>query len=414
MKDFDILSIDHPGKFCLKRLCEQQCLITFVSMADKSKLNFNVFKRLLSYWKLYKRLFFIAVLGTILLAIIGPTRPRVIGEMVDRYITNGQNETMLLYWSLGIAGLILIEIILQFVTAYYANLFAQSIIRDLRKKLVNKIFTFPMKFFDRTPIGALVTRVVSDLEAITEVFSSGLMSIAGDLLALTVVVSWMFSVNWTLSLLVLVPIPILIIATRIFARVVRKTFRMERDAVSNLNTFVQERLSGMSLVQLFNRQKEEHAQFDEINKVHRGAHLKAVNAYSLFFPIVELLSSLSVAFMLVWTAMRIEGNSVEEIKSRFAEVLTFILWVHMLFRPIRQLADKFNTLQRGTVRAERVFELIDKDDHIENTGTIHEADFNQTVKFSNVFFAYDEEKWVLKDINLDIQPGSTVALVGAT
>jgi len=383
-------------------------------MAVKSKLNITVFKRLLSYWKSYKGLFFIAVLCTILLAFIGPARPLVIGYMVDNYIIKTQDADMLTFWTIMIVGMLILEGVFQFLSNYFSNLFAQSIIRDLRKQLMDRILSFRMRYFDRTPIGALVTRVVSDLEAITEVFSSGMMNIAGDLISLFFVVVLMFFMNWELTLLTLIPIPFLIFATRIFARVLRKSFQMERDQVTKLNTFVQERLTGMSLVQLFNREKIEADRFEVINKGHRQAHVKAIWANSIFFPIVELLSSISIACILVWSALKIQGRSAEDIRLMFGENVAFILWVNMLYRPIRQLADKFNILQRGTVRAERVFDIIDLKDHIQDDGEIKDCNFEQTVTFKDVSFAYQNEDWVLKNINLEIKHGETIAFVGAT
>ena len=372
--------------------------------------------RLLSYWKTYKRLFIIAIACTLLLAALGPARPWLIGYMVNKYITSPEvvNESMLLTWSLFIAGLLVMESLFQFISTYFSNLFAQSIIRDLRKQLMRKILTFKMKYFDRTPIGELVTRVVPDLEAITEVFSAGFMAILGDMLALIVVIGIMFSLNWELSLMVLIPIPILIMATRIFARVIRKAAQQEASAVTKLNTFVQERITGMSLIQLFNRQKKEYVEFEKINKDHRQAHVNAIWAYSIFFPIVEFLSSLSIALMLVWVSMTALGLSGEEIKDNFGEVISFTLWVYMLYRPVRQMAEKFNVLQRGTVRAERVFKIIDREDNIQNEGSVTNCDFSQEITFKDVYFAYQKEDWVLKNINLSIKPGSTVAFVGAT
>ncbi len=395
-------------------MCFFNLSVTFVSMATKSKLNVAVFKRLLSYWKTYKTLFFIAVTCTLLLAILGPIRPKFVGFMVDEYIIKSQDGQMLLVWTLIIIGLLIAESVFQFLSSYFSNLFAQSIIRDLRKRLMQKILTFRMRYFDRTPIGALVTRVVSDLEAITEVFSSGMMNIAGDLISLVIVIVLMFTTNWELTLLTLIPIPLLLIATRIFARVIRKSLQLERDQVTKLNTFVQERLTGMSLVQLFNREKIEAARFEDINKGHRQAHVKAVWANSIFFPVVELLSSLSIACLLVWGALKVQGKTADDIRLMFGEILAFILWIHMLYRPIRQLADKFNILQRGTVRAERVFDIIDLEEHIQDKGSVKSCDFNQTVKFENLYFAYTDEDWVLKNINLEIKPGETVAFVGAT
>jgi len=383
-------------------------------MAVKSKLNISVFKRLLSYWKSYKGLFFIAVTCTILLAFIGPARPFVIGYMVDEFIIKTQDAEMLTFWTFLIILMLLAETIFQFLSSYFSNLFAQSIIRDLRKQLMERILTFRMRYFDRTPIGALVTRVVSDLEAITEVFSSGMMNIAGDLISLFFVIILMFVSNWELTLLTLIPIPILIFATRIFARVLRKSFQMERDQVTKLNTFVQERLTGMSLVQLFNREQIEAERFEVINKGHRQAHIKAIWANSIFFPVVEFLSSLSIACILVWSALKIQGRSAEDIRSMFGENIAFILWVNMLYRPIRQLADKFNILQRGVVRAERVFDIIDLKEHIQDDGEIVDCNFEQTLKFKDVSFAYSNEDWVLKNINLEIKHGETIAFVGAT
>jgi ATP-binding cassette subfamily B protein len=291
---------------------------------------------------------------------------------------------------------------------------AQSVISDIRQKIFGHILSFRMRYFDGTPIGALVTRVVSDLEAITEVFSAGLMDIAGDLLSLIIILIWMFTSNWELSIMVIIPIPILLFATRIFARAMRDSFQLERAQVTKLNNFVQERLTGMNIVQLFNREKQEYAGFEEINKGHRQAHINAVWANSIFFPVVELLSSLSIALLLVYGALKVGGKSQKEISNMYGEIISFILWVNMLYRPIRQLADKFNILQRGTVRAERVFEILDLEEHIQDNGTISACDFNQPIVFKNISFAYKNEDWVLKNIDLIIEPGSTVAFVGAT
>lgn len=383
-------------------------------MAKKNKLNIAVFKRLLSYWRTYKGLFFIAVSCTLLLAIIGPFRPWLIGEVVQKYIVETQNGEELLTWTLVILGILLLEGVLQFVSNYFSNLFAQSIIRDIRQQLMGHILKFRIRYFDKTPVGSLVTRLISDLEAITDVFSSGMMAIVGDLLMLVFVISGMFFVDWQLALLTLVPIPLLIMATRIFARVVRGTQMQESVQVTKLNTFVNERLTGISVVQLFGREKIEADQFDAINKDHRQAHVNAVWAYSIFFPIVELLSSMSIALLLVWGALQVSGRSSSEIESMYGTIFSFILWIYMLYRPIRQMADKFNILQRGTVRAERVFEILDREDAIQDRGTIDDCAFDQTIAMKELYFAYNGDDWVLKDINLDIASGQTVAFVGAT
>ena len=383
-------------------------------MSKEAKVNYSIFKRLVTYAKPYKKFFFIALICVILISLSSVIRPLLISDMVRDYIVENQNGEALLFWTLTIIGMLAFEAILQFTSSYFSNLLAQSIISDMRKKLVEHITSFRMRYFDKTPIGALVTRVVSDMEAISDVFSTGLVDILGDVLTLVAVVFTMFFVNWHLTLLVLIPIPLLLLATKIFARSMNNSFLQERLQVTRLNTFVQERITGMSIVQLFNREKEEFEGFEDINKAHRKAHLNAIWAFSIFFPVVEILSSLSIAFLIVYIAFQVEGMNGADMKTQYLEVIKFTFWISMLFRPIRQLADKFNILQRGTVRAERVFEILDLNEHIQEEGALTKCDFNQPIKFENVFFAYQNEEWVLKDINLTIQPNSTVAFVGAT
>jgi ATP-binding cassette subfamily B multidrug efflux pump len=400
--------------FMLIRAFSADILGKFAVMSDTSKVGISLFKRLVRYVRPYKTYFVIAVLCTILLAFLGPARPAIIGNMVTRYISEGQNAEMLLFWTTVVIGMLIMEAILQFTSSYFSNLLAQSVIRDIRKKLVGHVLSFRMRYFDRTPIGSLVTRIVSDLEAITEVFSSGLMDIAGDLLTLIVVLFAMFYFNWELALMTLIPIPLLLIATRIFARAMRKSFQLERNQVNKLNNFVQERLTGMAIVQMFGRQKKEYENFEEINKGHRQAHINAIWANSIFFPVVEMLSSLSIAFLLVYSALAYSGKSGSDIKNVLGEVVKFTLYIHMLFRPIRQLADKYNILQRGMVRAERVFDILDLEDHIQNQGLVSNCDFDRDIRFEGVSFAYQDQDYVLNEIDLTIEAGTTVAFVGAT
>jgi ATP-binding cassette subfamily B protein len=383
-------------------------------VSEKASINISIFKRLIGYVKSYKTLFVLAVFCTLSLAVLGPLRPMLIGKMVNKYIVQDQDAQQLLFWSGIIAAMLLGEAVLQFANSYFSNLLAQSVINEIRQKLFGHMLSFRMRYFDKTPIGSLVTRVVSDLEAITEVFSAGLMEIAGDLLSLIAVISMMLATNWQLTLMTVVPIPLLILATRIFARAMRSSFQLERVQVNKLNTFVQEHLTGMAVVQLFNRQEREFDEFKEINKGHRQAHINAVWANSIFFPVVELLSSLSIALLLVWGALKAGGKSDAEIKLMYGQIISFTLWVQMLYRPIRQLADKFNILQRGTVRAERVFETLDLMEDVQDTGTVSNCDFDQSISFENVYFAYEDENWVLKDFSLKINKGETVAFVGAT
>lgn len=382
-------------------------------MFKNSKIDFKIFKRLIVFVRSYKSLLLYSFICTMILAVLTPLRPKLIGVMVNKYIISSVDPSGLLNWTLIIAFVLLLEGVFQFFGSFSSNLLAQSIIRDIRVALFRHLSSFRMKYFDKTSNGAIVSRLISDIEAIAEVFSSGLLDILGDLLMLIVVISIMFASNWQLTLLTLIPIPLLIIATNIFAKAMRNSFAAERIQVTRLSSFVQERLSGMFVVQLFSREQNEMKSFDAINKEHRQAHVNAVWAFSIFFPVVEILSSLSIAFLLVWGAFQFL-NPINNPKLMFSEIISFTLWIQMLFRPIRQLADKFNILQRGIVRAERVFEVLDLEEQSQKNGTISSFDFNQKIKFQDLSFAYNDENWVLKDISLEIQSGDMVAFVGAT
>lgn len=378
------------------------------------KLQYSLFKRLFAFAKPYKKYLIVAVSATILLAVLSPSRPYVIGQLIDRYLLKAKDPNMLLLGSLLVLLMLLLEAVLQVVGTYFSNLLAQSVIRDLRQKVIRHFMQLRVAYFDKNPVGAMVTRVVSDMEAITEVFSSGMMDIAADLLSLVLIITFMFITDWQLALMTLLPVPILIFATRIFARAMKSSFQQERQAVTKLNTFVQERLTGMSLVQLFNRQEQEAGHFDQINSEHRAAHIKAVWANSIFFPVVELLSSLSIAALLVWGALQAEGKTDAQIQNMFGELFAFVFWISQLYRPIRMLADKFNVLQRGTVRAERIFAVLDEQTDVQDKGSLSKVDFNQNLCFKNVSFSYVADQPVISDLNLEIKHGQTVAIVGAT
>jgi ATP-binding cassette subfamily B protein len=378
------------------------------------KLQYSLFKRLFAFAKPYKKYLVVAVSATILLAALSPSRPYVIGQLIDRYLLKAKDPNMLLLGSLLVLVMLLLEAVLQVVGTYFSNLLAQSVIRDLRQKVIRHFMQLRVSYFDKNPVGAMVTRVVSDMEAITEVFSSGMMDIASDLLSLVLIITFMFLTDWQLALMTLLPVPILIFATRIFARAMKSSFQQERQAVTKLNTFVQERLTGMSLVQLFNRQEQEAGHFNQINSEHRAAHIKAVWANSIFFPVVELLSSVSIAALLVWGALQAEGKTDAEIQNMFGELFAFVFWISQLYRPIRMLADKFNVLQRGTVRAERIFAVLDEQTDVQDKGSLTKVDFNQNLRFKNVSFSYVADQPVISDLNLEITYGQTVAIVGAT
>lgn len=382
-------------------------------MAGTARLDTRIFARLIGYTKPYKGTLFLAAFSTILLAFLSPARPMLIGYVINHYVVETPDTELFFFWMVVVFCMLICEALLQFASTWYCNSLAQSVIQDLRVRVFNHLSTFRMRYFDKTPVGSLVTRVVSDIEAISEVFSSGMIDILGDLLMLTVIITLMVFINWKLTILTLVPIPLLIIATRIFARAIRKSFDSERIQVNRLNTFVQEHLTGMNIVQLFGREAAEKTAFVAINKDHRKAHIDAVWAYSIFFPVVELLSSFSMAFVIVWGAWQFAGDTNESGKM-LGEIINFTMWISMMYRPIRQLADKFNILQRGVVRADRVFEILDTENHVQQEGNIEQVDFQQPLVFDHVYFAYQEEKWVLKDINLTIEPGQTIAFVGAT
>lgn len=404
-------------------------------MQKKQQNSFKVFKRLLTYLSPYKVILIAGLLFTIFAAIISSVRPMLIIEMINVFISNSTENsgfiestfktlvtfisadanpsTQLLTWTLLLLVLLIIEAILQFIIAYLAALMGQSVIRDVRVQLFEHIQSFKLKYFDNTPNGTIVTRLISDVEAISEVFEMGLVAIMGDLLKLTFIVSLMFYVNWVVAILILIPIPLLLFATNIFAKTMKKSFEKERLQVNKLNTFVQEHISGMSIVQLFNKQKPEFEKFTTLNKGHRSAMLQAVWATSLFFPIVEILSSLSIAFLLLWSFLQLDYNP-ELVKELAGMIFGYILWVNMLYRPIRQMADRFNILQRGVVRAERVFDILDHTENLDNSGNITDVNFNEKLSFENIWFAYKDEDWVLKGINIDVEKSESIALVGTT
>jgi ATP-binding cassette subfamily B protein len=380
----------------------------------KQRVSANSFFRLIAFVKPYRKLFVFALVAVITLSVLGPLRPFLIGKAVDQFIVKEQNSSKLMVALLGVLGILLIETVVIWASAYTSNLLAQSVIRDLRTRVFNTVLSFKTRYFDKTPVGSLVTRVVSDVESISEVFSAGLMEIFGDLLSLIAILGFMFWVDWRLSLLTLIPIPILIFATNIFAKAMKKSFQSERTQVSRLNTFVQEHLMGMSLIQLFAHEEKEALAFKSINEKHRDAHISAVWANSIFFPVVELLSSLSIAFLLVWGAMMVEGKSQQQLTQLYGEIIAFTLWINQLYRPIRQLADKFNIFQRGVVRAERLFEILDEKNEVEPNEEHPTTFSNGDIEFHNVSFSYSTDTPLLNSFNLLIPAGKTTAFVGAT
>ena len=366
-------------------------------------------KRVLKYVKPYLRIFYGTAIFAILIAFLSPARPLLIQYAFDNFILT-PNENKLLLITLLLVGLLFVESILQYFYTYWSNFLGQSVIRDLRLQTYKKIINFKQQYFDKNPIGALVTRVVSDIETISDIFSQGLLVIIADILKLIIVIVVMFVTDWRLALFSLASIPLLLIATYWFKRSIKLAFQDVRKQVSALNTFVQEHIVGMYIVQLFNREDIEFKKFKTINNSHKKAHVRSIWYYSVFFPIVEILSAISIGLLIWWGG--IEAAMTNEVT--LGELIAFILYIHMLFRPIRQLADRFNVLQMGMVASERVFKVLDTDDSISNLGKMSLDNCIGNIEFKNVWFAYNDEDWVLKDVSFKVSAGETLALVGAT
>jgi ATP-binding cassette subfamily B protein len=378
-----------------------------MSQVTGKAFDLKLLNRVVGYAKPYMGIFWLAFGLTIFLAVLGVVRPVLIGDAIDVYVVNG-DPMGLLRITLVVVGLLIIEAVAQFYQTYYSNWMGQSVTIDLRSRLYNHITEFKLKYFDKTAIGTLVTRCVSDIETIAEVFSQGLLNILGELLKLIVVVAVMFYINWKLTLYSLAPIPILIFSMIVFKNSIKKSFQQVRTQVARLNAFVQEHIVGMSVVQVFNREAREKEKFMAINREHRKAHIKSVLAYSIFFPVVEILSAISLAFLVWWGV----GGVLEGEVTR-GHLIAFILFIHMLYRPIRQLADRFNVLQMGMVGSERVFKVLDTDEQIANTGSLTTG-IRGNISFDKVWFAYNNDEWVLRDLSFSVKEGETVAFVGPT
>ncbi len=369
----------------------------------------QIFSRLMSFAKRYRLYFFIAASSTILLAITSILSPYILISTVDDYILSKDKEGLLNY-TLLMLGVLLIEVLLQFTFIYFANWVGQHIIRDIRAKIFRHILQFKMSYFDNNSVGKLVTRVVSDIETIAAFFSNGVFTILSDILKMFAVSVVMLFLNWKLALITLAILPILVYATKLFQVAIKATFQEVRNQVANLNGFVQERVTGMKIVQLFNREDVEFNNFKEINEKHKKAHVKTIWYYSVFFPIAEILSSIGIG-LIVWFG---GGQAVQDSGISVGMIMGFIQYAQMLFRPLRQIADKFNQLQMGIVAGERVFKVIDTQSSIAKTGELKAENLKGNISFKDVKFSYIKDEQVLKGISLDVKSGQTVAIVGAT
>ena len=380
-------------------------------MADKTGKAFDlqIFLRLMSFAKRYKFKFFIATSSTILLALVSLLNPLLIKETVDKYITEKDNEGLINNIILMFAVVVL-EVLLRFTFIYYANWVGQHIIRDIRAKIFRHILQFKMSYFDKNSVGKLVTRVVSDIETIAAFFSTGVFTIVSDVLQMFAIAALMFYMKWKLALIALAVLPILIYATRVFQQAIKATFQEVRNQVANLNGFVQERVTGMKIVQLFNREKIEYKNFKDINNKHKEAYVKTIWYFSIFFPIAEILSSVGIGLIVWFGSKQILGGEV----AGPGTVMAFVQMAQMMFRPLRQIADKFNQLQMGIVSGERVFKVIDTQSSIVKNGTVKAKKLKGDISFKDVRFSYIKDEEVLKGISLDVKSGQTVAIVGAT
>ena len=378
-------------------------------MSKGSIFDFKLFSKLMKFVKLYKGTYYFVLLSAILLSGSSIISPYLLKTVIDDYISLGDFDGMVLIISL-MFGALIFEVIFQFLFVYYANWLGQRVIRDLRVKLLDKILSFRMAFFDRTSVGRLVTRAVNDMETIASIFSQGLFMILADFLKMGIIIVVMLIVDWRLSLIVFSILPIIVYATRLFQSSMKKAFEDVRLQVANLNSFVQERINGIKIVQLFHTENHEFQNFKKINEQHKKAWLKTVWYNSIFFPIAELSSSVAIG-LLVWFGGL---NVIVEGIISLGTIFLFIQMSQMLFRPLRHIADKFNTLQMGMVAAERVFKLIDRDEKINDGGTISAEKIKGSISFKDVNFSYVSGEQVLYEINLDVKPGEKIAIVGST
>ncbi len=371
-------------------------------------LDTQVLKKLYKFVGPYKSRFYFLVFLTFTLALLAPTRPLLIQKAIDDHVAVGDADGLLWMTSL-LVMLMLLHAFVQFGHTYLSGWLGQVIIRDIRTKLYRHLLKMRLKFFDNTPIGRLVTRNISDVETLSDVFSQGLAEIIGDLLQLVSILAVMFYVDWKLTLVSLCTLPLLIISTYVFKEKVKVSFNDVRNAVSNLNSFLQEHITGMNIIQVFNREKREYEKFKVINREHRRAHLRSVLYYSVYYPVAEIIQAIGIG-LVVWYG----ATGVFDMEIKVGVLISFIMYLQLFFRPIRMIADRFNSLQMGVVSSSRIFKILESVDQIPNEGNHKPDKINGKIQFKDVWFAYDKEDWVLKQINFNVAHGETVALVGAT
>jgi ATP-binding cassette subfamily B protein len=374
-------------------------------------IDFTVLKRLMQFVKPYQARFNLLLVLTVLLGLLTPLRPMLIQFTLDKDVAVGN------YWGMVnmmflILGLLATQTAVQYSHTYISGRIGQFVIRDIRIQLYQHILSLRLRFFDKTPIGRLVTRTISDVESLADVFSEGLAAMAGDLLQIIFILGFMFFTDWRMALVSLSTIPLMLISTYVFKEKIKVAFNEVRNAVANLNSFVQEHITGMSIVQIFGNEKKEFQKFNEINEEHRNSNLKSVLYYSIYYPIAEIIAAMGIGLLVWYGANGIISQASTGIT--IGTLTAFIMYIQMFFRPIRMIADRYNTLQMGIVSTSRIINLLDDTEHIMANGSRQATEIKGAVSFKNVWFAYSENDYVLKNINLEIQPGETIALVGAT
>lgn len=381
----------------------------------KKFLDLALLKRVFRYAAPYKKRFFLSLFLSVLLAVLAPIRPHLIQLTVNDFIASGD-----LNWVVWITviqiGLLMVESGFRFYFTYITAWLGQHVVNDLRQQVYKKVLGLNLSQFDKTPIGTLTTRTINDIESINDIFADGLIPIVADFLSIISILLVMFWTDWQLTLICLAPFPILIVATYFFKESVNKSFMTVRNAVASLNAFVQEHLTGMQIVQTFAAEKTELNRFQEINKVHRNANIRAIFAYSVFFPVVEIILAFSIGLLVWWAATSALSLNTEGASQMAGKIMAFVMYLNLLFRPLRVIADKFNVLQMGMIASERVFKVLDNDDFIAPApaDAMRPAKLEGRIAFDNVWFGYNDDQMVLKDVSFTVNPGETIALVGHT
>jgi ATP-binding cassette subfamily B protein len=381
--------------------------------SGKKLFDFALLRRVFQFVSPYRKRFYLSIGLSIILALITPLRPLLIQMTVNKYIA-GKLAEMVIWITVIQIGILLVETAFRFYFSYITSWLGQTVVKDLRTKVYKKILGLNLSQFDKTPIGTLTTRTINDIESINDIFSDGFIPIIADLLSIVSILFVMFYVDWRLTLVCLAAFPVLIIATYVFKESVNKSFIRVRNAVASLNAFVQEHLTGMQIVQAFAAEEREFDKFKKINKEHRNANINAIFAYSIFFPVVEIILAVSTGLLVWWVAKESLNLPAAESKELIGKITSFYLYLNLLFRPLRVIADKFNVLQMGMVASERVFKVLDNDDYIKTEGSFAPDKIAGKIAFEQVSFGYIDQQYVLKNISFLVNPGETVAIVGHT